>query len=676
MNTLVEKHIKYLEDKTFFVPAILEDEETFEEFRVNMYQMFKDGFEVKELREAPAKFIFKLDEEPHEMQVRRFYINLLMWYPLCLFGCPNDIDESFIVDDFTAGARINYFNEKIFKPYVGKVENSLINFAVLESLHMLQEIAIDFNVIMGGSMNLLDYVKLSNTNTKFNDLINTELDPNEQSSVNETIMENKLTELISILKTTKNPLKDILNAGKHIKDKQLIEYFISIGYKSTFDGKTIPQPVSSNFLKGMKSPSDYYIECNSAMKSVLANFEKMGDAGSWQKKMMNLCSEYRLHPTIKECNSVRPLEVNVKTEKHLKALSGMYRVGIGGRKIPIRKSDKYLIGKKILIKSPLTCGCKDGYICETCYGELSKININKGIGALAAAMTTEPVSQNVLSTKHLNRTDSEIITFKDGFDSIFILNSNEIFTKLDIEKPLRSFNIIIDKDSILSLSADDEDLEMNKYVLSFKVKDTSNGEIIDISTNGDKKPLFLSPELRSYMSEFCDENSDKYIINLGKLNEYAATLNLNNEEDEEDDEKDDFQLRLFILEIINNEATKPFYEIMNLFKNYNGREEDTIEWLNQRIFDKLLDAGINQPAVFSQILIKPLLRKASNKLEYPNFNGVRSAQDYQILNIQNAFVYNPSVLIGLASISVEKQLEKPSTFKKKAPGFMDPFFRK
>ena len=101
-------------------------------------------------------------------------------------------------------------------------------------------------------------------------------------------------------KTTKNPLKDILNAGKHIKDKQLIEYFISIGYKSTFDGKTIPQPVSSNFLKGMKSPSDYYIECNSAMKSVLANFEKMGDAGSWQKKMMNLCSEYRLHPTIKE----------------------------------------------------------------------------------------------------------------------------------------------------------------------------------------------------------------------------------------------------------------------------------------------------------------------------------------------------------------------------------------
>ena len=180
---------------------------------------------------------------------------------------------------------------------------------------------------------------------------------------------------------------------------------------------------------------------------------------------------------------MRPLEVNVKTEKHLKALSGMYRVGIGGRKIPIRKSDKYLIGKKILIKSPLTCGCKDGYICETCYGELSKININKGIGALAAAMTTEPVSQNVLSTKHLNRTDSEIITFKDGFDSIFILNSNEIFTKLDIEKPLRSFNIIIDKYSILSLSADDEDLEMNKYVLSFKVKDTSNGEIIDISTN-------------------------------------------------------------------------------------------------------------------------------------------------------------------------------------------------
>ena len=112
MNLLknMERDIELLSEKTFYVPAILETDESFDKTETYLYDVLKSGFEIKEVREAPVKFKFKLDGEVHTMQLRRFYVNLLMWYPLTTMKKSQDIDESYMVTDFSAKGREMYFN--------------------------------------------------------------------------------------------------------------------------------------------------------------------------------------------------------------------------------------------------------------------------------------------------------------------------------------------------------------------------------------------------------------------------------------------------------------------------------------------------------------------------------------------------------------------------------------
>ena len=409
----VEESIEKLGSNVYYIPSILEDEDTFQEFRIYFYDMLKGGFDIKQLREYPVKFIFELGGKEHELQLRRFYVNLLMWYPLVVLGKGNHINETFIVTDYTAKGRKRYLDNQIIIPFREEVDLVQLNIAINECIYLLSEIARDFNDIMADSMDMSSFVMLSLKNKKFHDLMNTQIDRNEQPGVVEKILDEKLIELMNILKTTENPLKATLLSGNNIKAKQLIEYFIAVGYKSTVDGKTIPVPISSNFCKGIKTIPEFYVESNSAVKALLANALKMGESGAWQKQMMSLCAGIRMDEKVKDCNSIKPVKLIVKSQKYLDMLDGRYRIGFKGRRIPISSNDKHLIGKTILVKSPITCGCEPGRICQTCYGKLSKINGHTGIGALGTVKVTNPISQNVLSTKHLNVTDSVIIEFNN-----------------------------------------------------------------------------------------------------------------------------------------------------------------------------------------------------------------------------------------------------------------------
>lgn len=675
MNLLknMERDIELLSEKTFYVPAILETDESFDKTETYLYDVLKSGFEIKEVREAPVKFKFKLDGEVHTMQLRRFYVNLLMWYPLTTMKKSQDIDESYMVTDFSAKGREIYFNNQIISKYIETVDNSLINAAINDSIFKLEKIPLEFNVLLGASMNLRGFIKLAIENKEFMDLINTTIDPNEQPHNVERILNEKLRQLLVILKTHDNPLRSILLAGGNIKEKQLIEFFIAVGYKSTVDGKTLPTPISSNFLKGMNTISEYYIEANSAIKALLANFEKMGDAGFWQKNMMNLCSGIKLHPTIDDCNSVRPLTVEVKTKAHLEVLVGQYRLGYNGKLKVIKEDDTNLIGKKIRIKSPLTCGCKDGYICKKCYGDMYKINSKVGVGAFGTVKISEPVSQRVLETKHLNTTNSVLISFNETFNRICLLSSNEIYLLSNIEENINNLYIIIKKDDLNKLYADDTEMDANEYVTKFYLYNKKTDEINEIKEDHDNY-LFLSPELKRCIRENTDwDMGDSYEIGIKNLIKYYNKIQSKNDEDSYDYDNDG-SIRLFVMEIINNELTKPYYDIMQLLIWGNRRDENTLEWVYQRLLDLLLVSGINYRATYSQILLKPLVRKESSIIEYPDFNSYTSSQDYTITTINKALTANPSVTVGLSAPEIASQFTNIQTFKKTATGFTDPFF--
>ena len=68
----------------------------------------------------------------------------------------------------------------------------------------------------------------------------------------------------------------------------------------------------------------------------------MGESGAWQKQMMSLCAGIRMDENVKDCNSIKPVKLIVKSQKYLDMLDGRYRIGFKGRRIPISSKDKHV----------------------------------------------------------------------------------------------------------------------------------------------------------------------------------------------------------------------------------------------------------------------------------------------------------------------------------------------
>ena len=112
------------------------------------------------------------------------------------------------------------------------------------------------------------------------------------------------------------------------------------------------------------------------------------------RKLSLLCMNTLLNPDNEDCGSTNYMRINIDNKKILGRLNGRYAV-VDGKEILIKKSNKDLIGKEILLRSPITCCSHDGKVCRKCYGELSKINDNIHIGVLGTQFLTEQQTQKI-----------------------------------------------------------------------------------------------------------------------------------------------------------------------------------------------------------------------------------------------------------------------------------------
>lgn len=375
------------------------------------------------------------------------------------------------------------------------------------------------------------------------------------------------------------------------------------------------------------------------------------------RKNMLLVSDIRLRDDDKICNSVHPIRMEIKTSEHLKRLVGRYYRTAGQHVYKVLDgTEKHLIGKEIFIKSPITCASKHG-ICKGCYGDvLYHTNRNGvGVGAFAGAIITNPVSQSVLSAKHLLTTTSEKMEFPDEFYKFFTLSANEIMLNVDNDDiELSDYSLVIIADNIVSINELDEG-EINEFVTIFHIKNNKTGEYIEIFEKSNKD-LYLTPELIKCMG-INKKNKKVYEINLMEL-------------------PDD--IRLFLMEVENNELTRPLYNIMALLDTKDKRRDmgiETVDDIAQKMLDLLIESKINVMSVHGEVMIHPLIRSIEDILERPNFKRYDAIEDTQILTVSAALEKHPSVLIGLSFQYLGRQLLNPLTFKKKGKSFLDPFFK-
>lgn len=654
MHNIYDGHVFILED-------LLKDKKIFKKIYKEMYTFMKKGFEVAEVRKFPVYYmISKEDKDVYTMEIRHMITNMIFWRTFLDLDDEYTLSKDDIIDAYNVSNKMikKFIDEKVIGPFLFKVEIKYLNKAIHDLLYRLTKIGNDFNEIMAMGLNLESFIDVANRNPRFNEIIRTRVDENGQPYEIEQYLDELMREEIEILKTEDNCLKPILIAGAGIKEQQLREMTINGGFKPDLSGNTVPIPINSNLLVGgFRNITNYYLDATGGRKALIANATVMGLAGHFAQLVKLLTTDIKL-ADMDDCGTVHGVELTVTSKKYLQRLHGRYYRERYDRKYKLLQgNEEWLIGQKIIVRDPTKCGAGHNRICKKCYGELLyKVNRDISVGGYAATKITRPVSQNVLSTKHLLLTISEQIMFDDTFEKFFTLSANQILLNNNSDLNLDDYRILINKTHLMTLENFEED-DYNAYTYSFIIQHKKKKEEMYLINELQKKEMFLTPEFYKLLKT--KKEGNKYAINISDLNDDTP---------------------LFIIQINNRELTKPLYSIMHLLDTNNrGIADDeppivTIDQLVQRFNELLLEANIDVNFIHASVLLYPLIRKIDNVLERPDFR--KYDVEYRMLTIKSALEKHPSITVSLSYQQLKRQLTTIDTYLKTAPSYLDDFFKK
>lgn len=654
MHNIYDGHVFILED-------LLKDKKIFKKIYKEMYTFMKKGFEVAEVRKFPVYYmISKEDKDVYTMEIRHMITNMIFWRTFLDLDDEYTLSKDDIIDAYNVSNKMikTFIDEKVIGPFLFKVEIKYLNKAIHDLLYRLTKIGNDFNEIMAMGLNLESFIDVANRNPRFNEIIRTRVDENGQPYEIEQYLDELMREEIEILKTEDNCLKPILIAGAGIKEQQLREMTINGGFKPDLSGNTVPIPINSNLLVGgFRNITNYYLDATGGRKALIANATVMGLAGHFAQLVKLLTTDIKL-ADMDDCGTVHGVELTVTSKKYLQRLHGRYYRERYDRKYKLLQgNEEWLIGQKIIVRDPTKCGAGHNRICKKCYGELLyKVNRDISVGGYAATKITRPVSQNVLSTKHLLLTISEQIMFDDTFEKFFTLSANQILLNNNSDLNLDDYRILINKTHLMTLENFEED-DYNAYTYSFIIQHKKKKEEMYLINELQKKEMFLTPEFYKLLKT--KKEGNKYAINISDLNDDTP---------------------LFIIQINNRELTKPLYSIMHLLDTNNrGIADDeppivTIDQLVQRFNELLLEANIDVNFIHASVLLYPLIRKIDNVLERPDFR--KYDVEYRMLTIKSALEKHPSITVSLSYQQLKRQLTTIDTYLKTAPSYLDDFFKK
>ena len=649
-------------DKVFDLNKTISDYEEFKSMYGHIYNILEEGFEIETIRKFKVKVTFdKHNENYVEMEIRHLLINMIFLRAFVELEVDIELDNSYIFDANNISNKTikKYIDEKIIIPFRDQFtenEESFmeLNMVLHDILYRLNKIPKDFNSLMGITLNLENsFMKVAKENPRFNDLIRTKIPEDMQPKDIENYLNDLMKEEIEILKNTDNCFQPMLLSGEGIKDQQLREFSISGGLKSDLLGNTIPIPINSNFIVGgFGNITNYFIDAGASRKSLIANKEKMGSSGHMALLMKLSCVGTYLSD-VEDCHTPHTVKLTINDNKFLEMCVGRYYRLPGMKEFKlIKKSDTFLIGKTILIRDPGKCGCKDG-VCKTCYGALSTVNRGMDIGIFAATIISRPLSQNILSTKHLNTTNSCLIEFNDSFDMAFKLEANQVKMLCDNETDVDLSHYEMVFDNIIQIDELLDNADFNKFVQFVKVRNIKNHEEIYEIVENEGKELFIHPDLDAIIKKTEVNENNEILVPFSRLSEET----------------------LFTINIENNELTKPLKEMDKLLNgSYFKGLNPTLDMMEQRFIELLIESKINVMSIHAATILRSFVRDSNNYLERPDFNKL--FVDYVVLGLHASLSDNPSITNSLAYDYLKSQLYTHTTFKKHKHSPLDMLFMK
>lgn len=667
-----EKFDKRLNDTVFIVQDIFQSKKTFKPVLKELYGYMKSGFEQERVRKHPLKFKFTEDEAtPRTMEIRHFIINMMLWSAFIRYDRVDELNASQIYDchNVTADNLNGFINEHLIIPYQSTIDARTISKALDDCIYMLSLIYLDFSLMLGLTMDMETFIDLRNKYPRFGELLNTKPKEGMQPKEIEEMISSSLSEYLDIVidKDKTNNLRPFLVTGAGINKGQLAQFSIMDGLKPDIEGNVNPTPIDSNFINGgLNSISNFYIDGQAGCKPLILNKTVMGKSGYFSYKTMTLSSNYRLSQTVEDCHSKRPIKYEVKTKKHLKKVDQRYYYDLFGKlhKINANK-DTQLIGQTIWLRDPITCCSKDG-ICHVCYGDLWYTNNDPlfHAGRYAATQINEPIQQKILSSKHMLRTVSNMIKFEPEFYRFFVLDTNKIKLNMDCDENLKDWRLFVADDDFYYIDELSGNDDFNTYIEKFSLVNNKTGEQLILKETADRD-LFLFGNIVSMLKD----KGPIIITNEDGKEEEIPGRSLLLSKLEEDD-------AIAAINVVNNELSTPLKNIIKLLDRKDHFGCKTVDDMVNKLVQLTIDSGMSVAAVHGSMLMKGLIRQKDNILVAPDWSDPDiTDDDYQMLSVSNALIYNPSLSVSFAFDNANKQIISPMTYKKYKPSDYDLFFK-
>lgn len=180
------------------------------------------------------------------------------------------------------------------------------------------------------------------------------------------------------------------------------------GLVTDIDSNVFPHAMMTGYAKGMHKLHDYAIESRSASKALFFAKDPLAEV-EYLNRQLQLLAQSMRHLFKGDCGSEVMLPLVMSTSADLKTYQGKYYYvddPTEGKPVlhRITTADKHLLGHKVYVRSPLGCRCLPHQgVCQACLGEISlQIPDGANLGHLSVIELCSGVSQNVLSTKHLD----------------------------------------------------------------------------------------------------------------------------------------------------------------------------------------------------------------------------------------------------------------------------------
>jgi hypothetical protein len=622
----------------------------FEEYEVRTKELKEMVLEDFSKRKDPAKI--QIGAQIIDATIGRVLINLLIMRPFVEKDVVLTEDFIFGFESVTEKNLNKYFNQVIAK---GKtvVDFDNLRQSIAETINEMSDLSGKLNVLAGNSISFHDFVRLYSEDQEARNIFNYKLKSSMQFDEIEDEF-NKLGHTIEdfFLSRPDTELYPFMTADTGINKKQLTQAIGFIGLKPDIDGSIIPVAIEANYLTGLGSIQNYFINAKGTRKALITNAKQVRKSGYLTRKLsLALIDRYHDHDH-EDCGTHHFVNYVIDTQQKLDQIQGRhyYLLDSEGKKsselLTIETNDTSLIGKTIGLRSPVTCAAV-GHVCRICYGsELSKINEDINTGLLAVLLLTNPLTQKLLSAKHLLTTNAQKIDWneKKPFLDYFSINMNSIY----IKDP--DTDIIIHK----AVNDDQDEEDIGDYT-----------EKIEIIHQGKKMFTYKAPDVKLYYTfsdekddledEEIDDNEDDDTINTMKTIKIKGT-------DFEEGEP------VFTFLAKNNELTKSLQQILDLIESsqhlFIVDYHDLVNTFNTLIIENGLEIKSIHSEMISSVLVVD--KETGKKVDFSN----EKIGDYDILRVSNT-VLNGPLAKSLAFERLPEQFINLKTYEKDEESLMD-----